>query len=382
MKTFLFVCGGTGGHINPALAVANEIRTRHKNIKIVFAGNPKGMEAKLVPQAGYEFLPFRAMGIQRKINWTNICRNTQSVALLVTASSRAKKLINSVKPDVVFGTGGYVTAPILVQASRMKIKTATHEQNALPGVTTKILAKRVDVLMVAFEKAAQRLGLVESAIITGNPVRQEIVAVDRSKARAKLGIAEDEFCVLSFGGSLGAGRVNQAIAELIATYGDDSKIHHIHATGSVDKENFAKNMDSLGIAYKNSTQLDIREYINDMGDCIAAADIVICRAGASTLGELQAVGKASILIPSPNVAENHQYHNAMDLVNKGAARILEEKNLTGKTLSAMVAELRKNPATVAGIGANAKKMAKPFSVEMIAQEVLKLADIKAKNSIS
>ena len=374
MKKILFVCGGTAGHINPAVSVADTIKKEHKEIQIVFVGNPSGMEARLVPQAGYRFIPFKAMGIQRKLTPNNIYRNIKSVGLLMSAAGRSKKILKEEAPDVVMGTGGYVSGPIVMQASKMGIKTLTHEQNALPGVTTKLLAKHVDTLLVAFEKAGERLGLPQKTIVTGNPVRQEILTADRTQARQKLHIKEDQFCILSFGGSLGAQRVNQAMAEVIDwhTKAKDTNIYHIHATGKNDKESFFDKIEELGTKYKNNSNLDIREYIDNMDICIAAADLVICRAGALTLSELQGAGKASILVPSPNVAENHQYHNAMELVNKNAARLIEEKNLTGKTMTDMVKNLYQSKRLVTEIGDNAKSMAIISANQVIAKEVLKL----------
>ncbi|MEG0754418.1 MAG: undecaprenyldiphospho-muramoylpentapeptide beta-N-acetylglucosaminyltransferase, partial [Angelakisella sp.] len=328
MKKILFVCGGTAGHINPALSVASAIHKSHPEIKICFAGNPDGMEARLVPQAGFDFMPFRAMGIQRKLTPYNIYRNVKSVGLLMSAASRAKKLLREYGPSLVVGTGGYVSGPIVLEAAKMGIKTVTHEQNAFPGVTTKLLSKRVDKVLVAVEKAGEFFDPSVKYIVTGNPVRTEILTAQRQSARRELGIPEDKFCILSFGGSLGAQRVNEAVAEVMAWHAPLGTVHHIHATGQYGVELLPQLLSKKNVPFQNNPNLDIREYIDNMPTCLAAADLVICRAGAITLSELQAAGRASILIPSPNVAENHQYHNAMVLVNNKAARILEEKNLT------------------------------------------------------
>lgn len=372
MKKILFACGGTAGHINPALSVAATIHSEHPEIEIAFAGNPDGMEARLVPQAGFAFMPFRAMGIQRRLTPYNIYRNVKSMGLLVTAAYRATQLIRSFGPDVVVGTGGYVSGPILLQASKMGIKTATQEQNAFPGVTTKLLSKKVDKVLLAVPKAAEYLSPSIKCVVTGNPVRPEVLFADRQAARRKLGIAKDRFCVLSFGGSLGAQRVNEAIAELIAWHLPLGCIHHIHATGKYGVELLPNLLEKMGVNYIDNPNLDIREYIDNMPECLAAADLVICRAGAITLSELQAAGRASILIPSPNVAENHQYHNAMVLVQKKAAMILEEKDLTGESLTQMVKQLQQDPEMAALLGRNARLMAKRDANKLIADEVLSL----------
>lgn len=372
MKKILFVCGGTAGHINPALSVASAIRKSYPDVRLCFAGNPDGMEARLVPQAGFDFLPFRAMGIQRKLTPYNLYRNAKSAGLLLSAASRAKKLLRQYGPDIVVGTGGYVSGPIVMEAAKLGIKTVTHEQNAFPGVTTKLLAKRVDKVLVAVEKAGEYLDPSVKFIVTGNPVRTEILTAQRQSARRELGIPEDEFCLLSFGGSLGAQRVNESIADLMAWHAPLGELHHIHATGRYGVELLPRLLEEKNVPYNDNPNLDIREYIDNMPLCLSAADLVICRAGAITLSELQAAGRASILIPSPNVAENHQYHNAMVMVNNNAARILEEKDLTGEALTKMVKELCENPQLTRELGQNARKMAITVANTKIMEEIIDL----------
>ncbi len=370
----LFACGGTAGHINPGLSIAAALGSRCPDIQIRFAGNPDGMEARLVPGAGFEFVPFRAMGIQRRLTPYNIYRNAKSVCLLLTAQARAKKVIRAFEPDLVVGTGGYVSGPILMTAAKMGIPTATHEQNAFPGVTTKLLAKQVDKVLLAVEKAKEYLPkeAAGKCIVTGNPVRPEILTERREEARRKCGVPEGKLCILSFGGSLGAQRVNEAVADVMAWHIKEGKLHHIHATGQYGVELLPRLLQERKVPYSDNPCLDIREYIDDMPACLAAADLVICRAGASTLSELAAAGRASILIPSPNVAENHQYHNAMVLQNAGAAVVLQEKELTGEALVKLVKELTQDPARLRRLGENAKKIAAPRAVEEIADQLLAL----------
>lgn len=372
----LFACGGTAGHINPGLAIAAALRKRAPDAELRFVGNPDGMEARLVPEAGYDFVPFRAMGIQRRLTPYNIYRNIKSAGLLLTAEHRAKKVIRAFSPDLVVGTGGYVSGPVLLEAAKMGIPTATHEQNAFPGVTTKLLAKRVDKVLLAVEKAKDHLPKEAEGkcVVTGNPVRPEVLTEEREAARKKCGIPDGKVCILSFGGSLGAQRVNEAVAEVMAWHVKDKadSIHHIHATGRYGTQLVPRLLAERGVEIENSPALDIREYISDMPTCLAAADLVICRAGASTLSELEAAGRASILIPSPNVAENHQYHNAMVLQNAGAAVVVEEKNLTGGSLVKLVKELTRDPDGLKKLGENAKKLAKPHAVDEIADHILAL----------
>ncbi len=366
----LFACGGTAGHINPALAVAGALQKRHPGIQIKFAGNPNGMEARLVPAAGYDFLPIEILGIQRKINWRNIRYNFRSVYLLARAPGRVKKIIKSFEPDVVVGTGGYVSGPVLRTAHKMGIKTLTHEQNAYPGITTRLLAATADKVLLADEEAKTRLPKGRDYIVTGNPIREDILFADRAQARQELGVGQ-RVCILSFGGSLGAARLNEAVADVMAWHSKSGKarVHHIHATGSYGVEDMPRLLKEKGADYHQNPHLDIREYINDMPRCLAAADLVIGRAGAITLSELQAAGRASILIPSPNVAENHQYHNAMVLARQDAAVVIEESKLTGPLLVQTVKDLVEDPARLAVLGANAQRMAIVDAAQRICRQI-------------
>ena len=370
----LFACGGTAGHINPALAVAGTIKKEHPQAELLFAGNPNGMEAKLVPKAGYRFVPIEIQGFQRKPSLRNLRYNLRSARLLLSASGKARAIIQDFGPDVVMGTGGYVSGPVVRCAAKMGVKTVAHEQNAFPGVTTKLLCKHVDKVLLAVEKAAEHLPRGRDYVVTGNPVRQEILFADRREARKSLGVG-DRLCLLTFGGSLGAMRVNQAVADVMAWHHKTGKIHHIHAMGQYGTELFPQLLREKGVDYENDPHLDIREYIHDMPQCIAAADLVICRAGAISLSELEAAGRASILIPSPNVAENHQYHNAMVLANKSAAIVIEEKELTGQRLCRVVQELAEDPQELRNLSRNAGAMAIVDAAQRISREIYSLLGI-------
>ena len=368
----LFACGGTAGHINPALAVASLVRQDHPEAEILFVGNPDAMEAKLVPEAGFRFEAYRSLGIQRKLSWRNFKYNVRSVGLLMTSRSRAKKLLREFEPDLVFGTGSYISAPILLEASRLGIKTMAHEANALPGVSNRMVADKVSRFLVAVPEAIERLPARQDYIVTGNPVRPEILSASREEARRRLRIGKDELCLLSFGGSLGAQTINEAVADLMAWHVPNGKIHHIHATGSYGKELFPELLRERNVVFEGNPRLDIREYISDMPDCLAAADLVISRAGAMTLAELQCAGRASILIPSPNVAENHQYHNAKVLEEHGAAVVIEEKDLTGEKLVETVKMLTEDPEKLRELGSCAWSLARPEAGETIVRELYRL----------
>lgn len=366
----VFAAGGTGGHINPALAAAGEIRENYPDAEILFIGTKDKMESKLVPKAGFDFKTISISGFQRKISIKNIGRNIATLWRLAGSGHAVKKILKEFNPDVVVGFGGYVSGPVVRTAAKMGIKTAIHEQNAFPGVTNKMLAKQVDAVMLAVPKAKEFLECRNEPVVTGLPVRSEILRADRDFARAELGIDEKPL-VFSFGGSLGARTINTSMVDIIAALHDSGKCNFIHGYGQFG----AWVPDSLkekGVDIDNEKNIDVREYIYDMDKCLAAADIIICRSGASTLSEIEAVGRASILIPSPNVAENHQYHNAMTLVDASAARVIEEKDLTHEKLLSELNELLDNKQLREEMGQNAKKLAVFDSQKRIADIIISL----------
>ncbi|WRS27637.1 undecaprenyldiphospho-muramoylpentapeptide beta-N-acetylglucosaminyltransferase [Oscillospiraceae bacterium MB08-C2-2] len=369
----LFACGGTAGHINPAIAVASHIRRKQPGASILFAGNPNGMEANLVPKAGFDFVPIEIQGFRRQINAENIRHNVKSACLLLTSGAKARKILADFAPNVVMGTGGYVSGPVLRTASQMGIKTLTHEQNAYPGVTTKLLTRYVDTVLLAVGKAKEHLPEGKNYVVTGNPIREEILLADRAKTRSEMKIG-DRLCILSFGGSLGAQRINEAIADVTAWHWKTGRVHHIHATGQYGTELFPALLRERKVGFEGNPHLDIREYIDNMPDCLAAADLVICRAGAISISELEAAGKASILIPSPNVAENHQYHNAMVLGSQNAAVVLEEKDLTGQVLCGIVQELEHDRQELENLGKNASRLAIVDACDRIWAEIKALVE--------
>lgn len=348
----LFAGGGTAGHINPALAIAGFIKERHPDAQISYIGTAKKLEAKLVPERGYDFYTIDVAGFQRRISVKNIGRNIVAVKKMFVSASDSKKLLKKLKPDIVIGTGGYVSGPVLRAAQKLGIKNAIHEQNAFPGVTTKMLAKKADAVMLAMPEAEKYLELTKKPHITGNPVRGELLNITREKAREMLNLDERPL-LLSFGGSLGARPVNEAVTGLIKHFNTSGKFNHIHATGKTGYDTMLSNLSDITL----SSDTEIREYIDNMDVCMAAADLVICRAGAITLSELQACGKPSILIPSPYVAENHQYHNAMTLKKAGCAEVVEEKDLSSDVLIKLVDEFFSSPQKLAEMSQFAKNNA-------------------------
>ena len=361
----LIAAGGTAGHINPALAIAGALKKADPSAEIHFAGRKEGMEYRLVTQAGYPFHHIEITGFQRKLSLHNIKRNLITLWNLALSGPVAKKMMRDIQPDLVIGCGGYVSGPVVRCAAKMGIKTALHEQNAFPGVTNKLLAPDVDIVFAAVPAAVEKLGAPEKTIVVGNPVRPEVFtqAKNRDAIRAELE-AGDRTVILSFGGSLGARRVNEVVADLCAWEQKNQKpVLHLHATGQYGVELFQNLEKEKGFAPGDS--LVVKEYINNMPELLAAADLVISRAGALTLAELEAVGRAAVLIPSPNVAENHQYYNALELQKAGAAVVIEEKDLTGEKLVSTVSELL-------AMGQNARKLSVDDSLDRIADALLKL----------
>ncbi len=363
----LFAGGGTAGHINPALAVAGYVLERHPDAEIHYIGTANKLEARLVPEKGYNFYTIDVAGFQRKLTPSNLAKNISAVGKVFSSSADSKKYIKQIDPDIVIGTGGYVSGPVLRQAQKMGYKTAIHEQNAFPGVTTKMLAGGADSVMLAMPEAEKYLKLKNKPVITGNPVRGELLKITREEAREKLGL-DNRPLILSFGGSLGARLVNEAVTELIKWHNDSDKFYHIHATGKAGYSSVKEALASADL----SDLIDVREYIDDMDICMAAADLVICRAGAITLSEIACLGKPSILIPSPYVAENHQFHNAMTLKRAGAAEILEEKDLSGESLINAVSKIIENKPVLNKMSENAKKHAITDANKRIYEVLMKL----------
>ncbi len=366
----LFATGGTAGHINPALAAAGYIRENNPEAEILFVGTAEKMEARLVPAAGFELKTIEITGFKRSFSLAGIKHNIRTVYLTLRSSSQAKKIIKEFKPDVAVGFGGYVSGPVIRMAKKLGVPTAIHEQNAYPGITNKTLAKTADVVMLTVEDAAKNMTISGRCEITGLPVRGEILRADRAKARAKLGLDERPL-ILSTGGSLGADAVNEAVEGLIAAHHKQAPYYHIHAVGQYGAFVYDK-LKEDGVDLESEKHIMVRDYIDDMDVCLAAADLVIGRAGASSLSEIQAVGKASILIPSPYVAENHQFHNAMALVNRDAAMIIEQKDLTAELLTKTVDELMADKQKLKMLGENAKKMAITDANKKIADIILSL----------
>lgn len=374
---FLFATGGTAGHINPALAVASYIRDNYKDAEIMFIGTADHMESRLVPNAGFAFKTIEINGFKRSFSPKAIVANVKTVFKLVKSEQESKKIIRDFAPDVVIGFGGYVSGPVLQEAAKLHIPCCIHEQNAYPGITNKQLAKQVDRVMLTVEDAAKHLDCKNEPTVTGLPVRGELLNKSKKSARKELSVPDGKYLVLSFGGSLGAAPLNDSMFDILLRHADDGSVYHIHSVGTNGAEYLdkfvEKGFERVSDTVVRKGTVEVRKYIDNMDVCMAAADLVVGRAGASSLSEIEAMGKASILIPSPYVAENHQFHNAMALVNRNAARIIEEKDLTEESLSNMIDSLLSSQEQLFEIEKNAKSMAVLDSRERIANIIISLA---------
>lgn len=367
----VFAAGGTAGHINPALAIADKMKSIFPETEILFIGTPSGMEARLVSKAGYEFRPVEMAGFQRSISMRSIIKNVKAMYYYcVSAKLQVRRILKEFKPDIVIGTGGYVTGTVLSQAVALGIKTVTHESNSYPGMATKMLAKKADKVLLATEDAKKHLSSTDRCIVTGNPLRTNIQIEERNAARERLGLPEG-FTVLSFGGSLGANRITDAVAELIAWEDKQGGINHIHSYGGNGKERFYSALAESGAKEAPERRI-YRDYIDNMYTCICAADLIISRAGAMTITELTAIGRPSILVPYPNAAENHQYYNALTLSNANAAVLIEDKDLTKERLVQEVSRLYEDRELLASMEQNAKNSAENNAADRILSEIIDL----------
>ena len=341
----IFTCGGTGGHINPAIAVANTFQERHPDSNILFLGVEQEMEEKLVPQAGYKLIALPGSGLSRGFTWKDIKFNARAVKFLLSAMKQVRSIIKEFKPDVIIGTGGYACFPALFVGSMMGIPTCVHESNAIPGLTTRLVADRADRVMVSFPESAKHYRHPERVTAVGMPVRREFIYTRKADARKALGLG-DELVVVSAFGSLGATQMNRATAQMFRMEQEDGfPFRHIHATGAYGWGSTNALIRELGIDVEKCPSIDLREYIYDMPLVMAAADVIIGRAGASSCNEIAATGTPCILIPSPNVTDNHQEKNARVLADRGGAVLILEEDCTAEklydTVKALLADEQK-----------------------------------------
>ena len=356
--------GGTAGHINPAIAIAKRMK-REYNAEILFVGREKGMESDLVKKEGFDIKYVEVEGLIRKLT----LKNVKVLIKYITAIKKAKKIIKEFAPDVVVGTGGYVCAPVMKAANTLGIPTLIHEQNVFPGMTVKMSAAFVDCVAISFEDMKKYVSekVAAKCLLTGNPLRENLFDLSYADARKKLGIGDETF-IVTVGGSLGARTVNDALCEIVNDCKDE-KVRILGGTGErfydevinkVDKENLGENV-------------EIAPYIYNMNEVLPAADLIVARSGAVTVSELCALGRAAVLIPSPNVTHNHQEYNAKSIADRGAAVMICERDITEGVVSQAVRKLIENPEKLKEMSENAKKIAISDGTKRICDKVAELA---------
>ncbi|QEK11953.1 undecaprenyldiphospho-muramoylpentapeptide beta-N-acetylglucosaminyltransferase [Crassaminicella thermophila] len=358
--------GGTGGHIYPAIAIANKIKEEIKGVEILFVGTQNGLESKLVPNAGYKLERITVSGFKRSLSFDTV----KSVRDLFLGIKDAIKIIKKFKPDLVIGTGGYVCGPIVFIASLLNIKTVIHEQNVIPGITNKILGKFVNKILVSFEESKQYFNYSNKIVVTGNPVRKDFIDIDKTQCRKALGIYDERFVIMSFGGSRGAEKINETMIEVLKKFNGSKDITIIHVTGSIHYEATLKKLNKNNFKMKDN--IIVKEYIYDMSKYMGACDLVICRSGAITLAEITAMGLPAILIPSPYVTNNHQELNAKVLEKNGAAVLIPERELTDKNIVNLVELFLRDRNRIKEMANKSKTLAKPNATDIIYTNILNL----------
>lgn len=361
MKVILS-CGGTGGHIYPAIAIADKIREKYSDAQILFIGTKKGMENSLVPAAGYDIKGIDARGFDRR----NVLNNVKTVKTVVQGGKEAAAIIKEFAPDIVIGTGGYVTGTVLTAAHRQGIKCCIHEQNAVPGVANKMLSQFVDKVFVSFEGTEKSFAHPNRVVFTGNPIRSDFTKLSREKERRALGLADSDILILAFGGSLGAEILNREVMDLSGEIAQPGiKLYFV--TGKRYYEEIKARYDACGIP----EFMTLVPYADNMPQLMTASDLVVSRAGAIAVSEITASGKPSVLIPSPNVTNNHQYWNARAVSDAGAAILLEEKNMPAgaKVLASKVLELVSKPGELAVMAEKAKAAGHDNAADIILENL-------------
>jgi UDP-N-acetylglucosamine--N-acetylmuramyl-(pentapeptide) pyrophosphoryl-undecaprenol N-acetylglucosamine transferase len=369
----IFTCGGTAGHINPALALAKMLRQRRPDCNILFVGAEDGMENKLVPREGFRLETVRISNFQRKLTPAGLWHNAVTAKHILEALRKADRILKDFQPDVIVGTGGYASFPALRQGARRGIPTAVHESNAVPGLATRLVADQVDRIMVPYEECRSSYKHPDRVVVTGTPVQEAFIFTKKREARAALGL-DDRPVVVSFWGSLGAREMNKKITRFMEREVQDGQpFHHIHATGSYGWRWMPDYVKEHGVDLSKADHIDMREYIYDMPQVMAAADLVICRAGASTFNEVAAAAKPCVVVPSPNVTDNHQEKNARLWEARGAVKVLREADCDGDVLYDLVTDLVHSPEQLAMMESALRDMAVLDAAERIYQTILELA---------
>ncbi|PWV95466.1 UDP-N-acetylglucosamine-N-acetylmuramylpentapeptide N-acetylglucosamine transferase [Paenibacillus cellulosilyticus] len=357
--------GGTGGHIYPAVAIGRQAQ-EESGAELLYIGTTQGLESRIVPKLGIPFEAVEITGFKRKLSLDNV----KTVVRFLRGVKKAKRLLREFKPDAVVGTGGYVCGPVVYAAAKLGIPTLIHEQNVIPGLTNQFLARYVDTVAVSFPESEQHFKRAKRTVYAGNPCATNVMRADADKGRASLGLTDVKQIVLVFGGSRGARAINEAMLAMAPQLNQLPGVHFVFVPGESYYDNAMTRMEQLP-AYR-SGQLHVVPYLHNMPDVLAASSLVVCRAGASTIAEMTALGIPSILIPSPNVTNNHQEANARSIVEAGAGRMLLERELSGDSLFDTVKELLENERLLATTGQAAAQLGMPSAAVTIVSELQRL----------
>ena len=363
---YLLSGGGTGGHIYPALAIANEIKSKNKDAEILFVGTKEGLEAELVPKAGYSFKTIRVNGMPRRLNKKSLI----ALRELFYGLFEAKKIIRNFKPDVVIGTGGYVSGPVVFMTKRRGIPVLIHEQNAFPGVTNKILGRHADKIAVTFDEARNYFKYPERVVKTGNPIRKQILEVNKTLAYNKLNINPSKPFILSFGGSGGQKKLNDCFFEIIKNYKSDDNYQLIHVTGNRMYDSFMDRVNKERVTIDKNIM--IKPYFYEMPEALNIADLIVTSAGAISLAEISAVGVPSILIPKAYTAENHQEYNARVFEEHKAGILILEKDITAELLYNNMMNLIKDKEKLRSMSVNSKRLGDVDAARKIVDQIEQL----------
>ncbi|MGG3888933.1 undecaprenyldiphospho-muramoylpentapeptide beta-N-acetylglucosaminyltransferase [Metabacillus fastidiosus] len=347
--------GGTGGHIYPALALINEMKRNDENIEFLYIGTEKGLEKGIVERAGIPFQSIEITGFKRKLSLDNV----KTVIRFLKGVNDSKKMLKQFKPDVVIGTGGYVCGPVVYAAAKLGIPSIVHEQNSLPGITNKFLAKYVDKVAICFSEA-EKYFPADKVVLTGNPRASEVIGADGKKGKESLGLTNGKKSVLIFGGSRGARAINNAVLQMIpALKNKDYEV--VYVTGEVHYKNVMEKIEKMS----SPPNIIIKPFIHNMPDVLAGIDLIVSRAGATSLAEITALGLPSILIPSPYVTANHQEVNARSLSDHDAAILLSEQALNGEALLAQMDEILLNEQRLTQMAEASKKLGIPDAAKKL-----------------
>lgn len=365
--------GGTGGHIYPAVSIAKEIKRRYQDAEIIFVGTEKGLESKIVPQEGFVLKTIKVRGFERRLTM----KNALAIKEAAFSLGAVKKIIKEFKPDIVIGTGGYVCGTVMLTAALMGIPTMIHESNAFAGMTNKLLARFMDVVALNFEEAAKYFKSSRKLVITGNPIRKDMLHITKQQGLSELSLLENIPLIFVTGGSRGARSINQNVLELADYCARTGKLQLLHMTGDTQYNAVLQSYKQRNIPI-DSKYIKIVPYLHNMPYALAAADLLICRCGAMTLSELTALGKPSVLIPFPHSADNHQEYNARAMENKGAALLMLEKELTPEKLSHTVIQLMEDKERLEAMRQNSRKLGVCNADEKIGDLIAELLKKKRK----